>query len=141
VNIAAHYNAVSTFLAGGVDLTDRVFDTARVDAQGQLIRDTYAVLYGGSPDELDDKRFTAPQQVSSRAEFVYPVRSVSITPDGARKLADKVSSRLVGGVVTVEGRSCDPMRLTLGGGVETDRSVTPPLYFIDDEYTLVSTRA
>ncbi|MEO5920612.1 MAG: hypothetical protein ABIQ01_05655 [Pseudolysinimonas sp.] len=136
-----HFAAVRTLLVAGPNLANRVFDTARVDAQGQLIRDTYAVLFGGTPDDRDDDRNTAPQQVDSTAEYVYTTRSVSITADGARKVADQVAAALIGKVATVTGRRCDPLRQTLGGDAEPDRSVTPPLYYIDDEYTLVSRRA
>jgi hypothetical protein len=139
--IREHFAAVKVHLEGDVDLAGKGHDSARRDNIGALIRDTYWILFGGSPDELDDNRFTKAQDINSTAEFVYTIRSVSVTADGARAEADKIAVRLVGVKLTVAGRRLDAIRLTSGGEVRPDESVRPPLYFCDDEYTLVSRRS
>jgi hypothetical protein len=139
--IVEHYAAVETQLKAGVNLSSKVFDTARRDASGALIRDTYLVLFGGAPDTLTSGRFTLPQQGDSDADFVYTVRAVSVTPDGVRAILSAACTQLIGAVVTAEGRRPSRIRLTLAHEVQSDDSIQPPLYFSDTEFTLSTVKA
>lgn len=135
--IAAEYAAVEAQLEADSALVvrDTVYDPA-----GAIVRGSYVVLFGGSPDDLDDDRFSNVPDLNSKAEYVYTTRSVSTTPDGVRAVQTHVFTQLVGTVLTVTDRKCDPLRHTHGDDIQADASVKPPLFYADDEWTLVSRR-
>jgi len=135
--IDAEYAAVKARLVADTTLVVR--DTV-YNADGTIFTGTYAVLFGGAPDTLDDDRFTAAQGTDSTATYVYTVRGVAPTADGARAVLKHVTTQLVGFVATVTGRKCDPIRLTRSTDVEVDASVRPPLFYSDVELTLISRR-
>lgn len=139
--IAEHFDAVETRLKANTNLTAKVFDTARRDASGALIRDTYLVLFGGAPDSLTSGRLTLPQQNDSDAVFVYTVRAVSPTSAGVRAIMSAAYTQLVGFTPTVSGRKCSTVRMTLAHEVQADESIQPPLFFCDSEFTLASVKA
>lgn len=134
------YAAMKTRAEAEATLTGKVVNTVRVDNNGTLIRDQYVILFGGGPERLDDDRFTAPQKPTSKAEFVFPTRSVSVTPDGALAVATKLMNQFVGFTPTITGRICERIQLDEGSfsEVKIDDSVLPPLYFVDADYTLVT---
>lgn len=136
--IREHYAAVKALLKADSALSTRVEDSARVGKDGLPTRETYAILFGGGPEDLDDGRLTSQQRAISAAEFVYTVRSVAPTPDGARAVATKAFAQLVGATLTIEGRSCRPIRHTGSDPLQPDDSISPPIYYCDDEYTLNS---
>jgi hypothetical protein len=139
--IAGHIAAVKARLTDGTALAGKLYDSARLDSNGVLIRDTYAILYGGTPDVLDDGRQSSPQAAMSDAEFVYTFRSVSPTVDGCRAVQQIALTRLTGFVAALSGRTCSPIVLTSSGDPRPDMSVNPPIFYADDEYTLRSSRA
>lgn len=141
MNAKAHLDAVAAQIELADNLRGRGDTAARVDHAGQLVRANYWIVFGGRPEDLDDDRFTAPQQLDSIAEYVFTVRSVAVDADGALDQADAIAAQLVGAVVAVEGRSLDPMRATGSDPVAPDNRVSPPLFYCDDEYTVVSRRA
>jgi hypothetical protein len=122
-------------------LSGKVFDAVRVDAEGKLIRDTYAVLFGGPPDDLDDGRLALPQMADADATYVYTVRAVSTTAGGVRATLSLLLRQVVGSVLTVEGRRMDRTRLTDVTDVLTDDAVRPPMFYADIEFAVVSRRA
>ncbi len=136
---AAHYDAIKAQLEVDLALADNVRDTV-YDGAGEVVRGSYVVLFGGAPDTLDDNRATKIQDADSTATYVYTARSVSTTPGGVRSVVAKAIAQLVAFTPTVSGRRCDPVRLTHSTEVQVDDSVKPPLYFEDDEFTLVSRR-
>lgn len=136
-----HFLAVMSWLKADTVLAGRVHNTLVVDTSGLPVRDTYVVLFGGPPDELDDDRLSSPQTMRSDAEYEYTARSVSVTADGALAVAERVASRLVGFQPLVAARSCEPMRLVRSFPVEVDSSVRPPLFFCDQDFLLRSSRA
>jgi hypothetical protein len=138
--ILEHFTAMQARLEADATLTGKVFAAARVADNGTLIRDQYVILFGGGPEVLDDDRFTAPQRATSKAEFVYTVRAISVTADGALAVATKVLNQLVGFVPTITGRVCERIRLDEGsfGESKADASAMPPLYFLDADYVLVT---
>lgn len=121
-------------------LTQKVFDVVRIDGDGKLIRDTYVVLFGGPPDDLDDGRLSLPQLPDADATYVYTARVVSTTPGGVRSTINLVLGQIVGQVLVVDGRRIDPMRLTFSTDIIADTSVLPPLFYSDLEFTVVSRR-
>jgi len=137
----AHFSAFKARLEGDSALSGKGYDSARRNTDGILIRDTYWIPFGGAPENLDDDRFTKPQDADSNAEYVYTVRAVSPTPDGCRAVVDKVTAQLAGAVLAVTGRELDPLRLTASDDPRPDDSVKPPIYFADTEWTLVSRRS
>lgn len=136
---AAHFEAVKARLELDTALAGQVRDTI-YDGAGEVVHGSYVVLFGGAPDLLDDNRATKIQDQDSTATYVYTVRSVSTTPGGVRSVVAKVVAQIVGFAPTVTGRRCDTLRLTHTTGVDKDATVKPPLYFEDDEFTLVSRR-
>lgn len=137
----AHYAAVKARLQADTIIAPKVFDAARVDATGALIRDTYVILFGGPPDDLDDGRNTSPQSSGSDAVYLYPTKVVSITAIGALGFAKKVSDHLVGFRPVIANRLCGEIALDDADPVEVDFSVTPPLYYVNQDFILKSSRA
>lgn len=133
-----HYNAMRARLEASAVLAGRVHSAMAFTDDGEPIRTAYVILYGGGPDDLGDDRFTAPQTADSTAEYVYPVRSVGPTADSALATATVVFAQLVGAKLTLTGRKLDALRHTYSRPVDVDDSVKPPLFYCDDEYTLVS---
>lgn len=139
----AHYQAVkSRLLADSALSTKGVFDTVRVDSTSGLpVQATYVVIFGGAPDVLDEGRLSAPQQASSDAEYIYTVRAVSTSFDGVMATMTKVHTQLVGCIPVVEGRKCSPMVLDASSEVRPDNAVSPPMYYMDCDFVLKSSRA
>lgn len=135
-----HFAAVKARLEASSVLAGRVYNTFAVDASGAPIRTAYVILYGGAPDVLNDDRVTAPQSRDSDAEYVYTVRSVGPTADSALATADVATGQLIGFVPTVAGRRCSKIKLEDGGVVELDNSIKPPLFYIDQDFLLISRR-
>ena len=136
----AHYKAVKARLEASPVLAGNVYNTLAKSADGSLITTSYVILYGGAPDVLNDDRVSAPQSKDSDAEYVYTVRSVGVNADAALATADVASTQLIGFVPTLAGRRCQRIRLDDGGSVEMDSSLTPPLFFIDQDFLLISRR-
>jgi hypothetical protein len=139
--IAEHYDPVHARLADTAPIAGNLHDSALVGHDGKLVRATYWVLFGGTPDELGDGRLAQPQTPNADAVFVYTVRSVSTTAAGCRAAQGAAFARLVGFAPHVEGRSCASLALTRADAPRPDYEVAPPLYYADDEYTLRSSRA
>jgi hypothetical protein len=138
----AEFAAVKARLLAHSVLQDLgVFDTARTDDSGELVRDQYTILYGGPADTLDDERLAGVQTVDSDAEYFYPVRSVAVTADGARDIASLVQTQLIGFVPVIVSRRCYAMTLDDVSAAEPDFSVNPPLFYVDQTFRLKSDRA
>lgn len=137
----AHYAAVKARLEANANLTGKVYNTLAKKADGTLITTSYVILYGGTPDSLDDGRVTAPQSKDSDAEYLYTVRSVGVNADAALATASVVAAQLIGFIPAVAGRSCGAMWLDDGGPVQMDSSIATPLFYVDTDYGLRSNRA
>lgn len=138
----AHFKAVKDRLLSDSALAAKgVHDTALLDTAGDPVHGTYVILYGGTPDSLNDYRLTSPQQADSDAEYTFTIRAVSVTGDGVRAVGQKVVAQLVGYRPTIAGRTCSPMTLEYSSGVIADTSVTPPLFYADIDVLLKSSRA
>lgn len=137
----AHFAAVKARLEANSNLTGKVYNTLARNADGTLITTSYVILYGGTPDVLDDGRLASVQQATSDAEYLYTVRSVGSTADAALATASVVATQLVGFVPTVTGRACGAIWLDDGGPVQMDESLNPPLFYVDSDYGLRSNRA
>lgn len=139
----AHYLAVkSRLLADSALATKGVFDTVRVDTTSGLpVQATYVVLFGGAADVLDDGRLSAPQLASSDAEYIYTVRAVSTSFDGVMATMTKVHAQLLGFIPTVDGRKCSAITLDNSSEVRPDNAVNPPMYYMDCDFILKSSRA
>ena len=136
-----HYAAVKARLEASAALAGKVYNTLARKADGTLITTSYVILYGGTPDVLDDERLSSVQSIDSDAEYIYTVRSVSSTADGALATADVASTQLITAVLVISGRLCNPILLDDGGVVEMDASLSPPLFFLDNAFLLKSSRA
>jgi hypothetical protein len=139
-----HYAAVKARLEAATIFTGRVWDSARLDANAELVRDTYLILFGGAPDKLGDGRNTAPQQADSKATYIYTVRAVGTSPTAVRGFLNGAINQLVRFTPVVAGRKCEPMRLDPAGSsgeVKPDNNVNPPMFFADLDFILTSSRA
>lgn len=134
------FAAVKARLEDAPQLTTKVFETARVDSSNGLIRDTYLILFGGGPESINDYRLAKNQDPDSDAEYEFDLRAVSTTAAGARALWRIAHRQLVGHILTVDGRRCDPLRFEDSEPVQPDNSVKPPLFYIDSTYSLTSRR-
>lgn len=112
--------------------------TVPLNSDGTVARRQYVVLHDLGADELGDERYTAPQQATSACTMRYVARCVGVDPTAARHIADAVRAQFLRWVPTVPGRSCWPVVLDQEGDVEEDRDVSPPLSFIDIDFTFRS---
>ena len=136
----AHLNAFKALLLAVTILANRVYSNVRI-AGGSPVRDNYVVLYPDSPNELDDNRYSAPQDVDSRSRWRYDVRVVSVDADGLMKFADAVMS-VIGKTPVVAGRKCE--RVKLVPGVEEGKGrydQTTDLHYLDLSFEFWSRRA
>jgi hypothetical protein len=133
-----HYDAVQALLELDDALLGRVVDTVKLDAEGRLVRENYAVLYGGSPAELGGDRLRKSQVVDDNAVFDFVVRSVGVDAAAARATSQHVIDQLAGSTLTIAGRYCRPIKHTGGDRARPENSVKPPLFYIDDEFELRS---
>lgn len=122
-------------------LAGKVADALLVDSAGVYVRTSYAILFGGGPEERDDDRLASVQTVGSDAEYEYRVRSVGATADAALAVAAVVDAQLTEFVPVISGRLCNPMWLDDASEVEPDYAIKPPLYFMDQWFRLKSNRA
>lgn len=135
----AHFDAIVARLRDRPSLSARVHDSAApLNADGELVRGAYVVVYGGSPDSLASNRAFSPQSSTSEAEYVYTIRCVDTNPAGVRAVQRQVADQLIGFRPVIAGRICRPVWLSAGDDVEPDNDVKPPLFYADDEYTLAS---
>jgi hypothetical protein len=133
-----HYLAVRDRLEEDPALDGRGYDSARVNEDGSLVRDTYWILYGGSPSELGGDRLYKSQEIDDNAVFDFTVRSAAPTAAGVFAESQKVQDQLVGFVPVIIGRRCRKVRLTGSDKIRADNSVKPPLFYLDDEFELRS---
>lgn len=136
-----HRAAVKARIEAASVLTGKVHDAVLVDASGALVRTSYAILFGGGPEERDDDRLASLQSVGSDALYEYRVRSVGASVDAALAVAGVVETQLDRFEPVVPGRSCNPMWLDDASEVEADDSVKPPLFYMDQWFRLKSNRA
>ncbi|ANJ26818.1 hypothetical protein [Agromyces aureus] len=100
------------------------------------------VAFDTGPDDLDDERLAASQRVDSKGDYRFVTKSVGIDPFAARQVRDAVATRITGHRLVVAGRACGPAYWDPSNApVQRDTSVTPPLYFIEDDWVVPSDRA
>ena len=138
--IADHFDAVKAQLGATPMTANQVYDIARTNTSG-LIRANYLILFGGPPEDLDDDRYSAAQRLDSTADYIYTVRAVGTTPAAVRMWTDAALTQLVGAVLVIPGRKCDPIRLDDSTAIQEDKGATPSLYYSDTDYLLRSSRA
>ncbi|RLP76331.1 hypothetical protein D9V32_05530 [Mycetocola tolaasinivorans] len=127
-------------MLAGEGLAGRVFDAARLDAKGGLVRDNYLIIRI-TRDSLGDDRLAAPQLPDSDAEYYIDVRAVATTPAGARLLLTSADAQLLEGPLLVRQRKCTRPVCDVIRPMDTDMSVTPPLFYVDAGYSFGSRRA
>lgn len=136
----AHFNAFKALLVAVTILADKVFSNIRLSA-GTPVRANYVVLFPDAPADLDDNRYTAPQDVESRSRWRYDVRIVAVDADGLLLLADAVMS-VIKKVPLVAGRKCERVKLVPGveeGKGQYDK--TTDLHYLDLSFEFWSRRA
>lgn len=138
--ITAHFDAVKDRLEEHVALDGKVFDSARVNADGTYIRTNYVILFGGAPVEFGGDRQARRQIRNDNAIFDYTLRAVGISADIPRKLIDAIADQLTEWIPQIPGRRCSPMHYPPAQSpqVRLETSVKPPLYYADVEWTLRS---
>lgn len=136
----AHFNAFKALLLAVTILADKVFSNVRT-TNGTPVRANYVVLFPDGPADLDDNRYTAPQDVESRSRWRYDVRIVAVDADGLMLLADAVMS-VIKKVPQVTGRKCGRVKLVPGveeGKGQYDQATD--LHYLDLSFEFWSWRA
>jgi len=137
MNRSGHFEAFKAAIPSPV----AAHDTLVPVVDGEILRASYSVLYDvGADDPPDDDRYLAAQRAASKVTWRYVVKSVGESPFAARAV-DSAVAGLIGKVLIVAGRKCDPLELDEVGPVKEDTSVSPPLYFIESDYLLTSREA
>lgn len=123
--IREHINAVLSRLRAHPDLKDIVY-------QGIVTtRPTkYCSVFVNNGDRTQE-RYTGGQWT---ADFTITVHSVGSTPEQAQWVAERVYEQLLGARLSVPGRSARPVRAQSALPVQTDRDVSPPLFYTVDEF-------
>lgn len=134
----SHFSAVLARLEANAALT--VHDgEAPLNADGTVVYGTYCILFGGSPARLAPDRVTQPPRSADPALFRYVVRSVGSSAYAVRRVAEAVQTQLVGFKPTVAGRTCEAISLSDSDEFpKQDTAVSPPLFFLEDDYELRS---
>lgn len=135
-----HYDAFTSQLRGGI-LADKVHDVVRLTPTGEPVRANYVVVTLDLPVP-NDARFTVPQLVDGKAVYRFDVRAVATTQGAVLLFAQTARERLLGHVLTVPDRVCDPVRLVdpvEEGRIRYDR--TAQLFYADETFSVVSRRA
>jgi hypothetical protein len=135
------YAAVKARLELNTVLSGKVNPSARLDSAGGLARSNYVIVYPTAPTVLDDDRFSKPQALDSDATFFVDVKVVAVDALGCALLADAVLTQMVGHQLALTGRVCTPAELDTSGPVRPDNTVSPPLFFSDMSFELISRRA
>jgi hypothetical protein len=139
----AHYGAFESLVKARVPaLASKTYDGEVPLVDGQPARETYLVLHDMGFDRQDDARLTVTVQDAADGTYRVVVRVVATTRAAVRDVADVVKRALVDGVLTIPGRICGALQLDAGPHpVERDDDVTPPLFWVDLDFTWRSTRA
>lgn len=138
-----HYSAfegrVKARVAAFADLT---FDGEATLEDGSVRRGSYLVLHDFGFDQQDDERLTGTVQDAADGTYRVVVRVVATKRAGVRSVLDLVKSRMVDQVLTIPGRFCGPISVEPGPyPIERDDDVSPPLFYVDLDFTWRSTRA
>lgn len=137
----AEFTAFRTRLAAHALLSGKVETAVRLTDGGEPVRANYVVAKPAGPDRLRDDRYTATQEPASKRRFTYDVRVVAVDADGVLLLANAVIGQLVGHVLTVTGRRCDPIELVEGVEEAFQYDRTARLHWVDLSFRFVSRRA
>ena len=135
-----YYTPVLDRLTANAALSGKVFDSVRVTPAGEAIRENYAVIMSVLPVSLDDERFTARQALESSGDVAVDIRVAATSASGLRWWVDAVTTQLVGAVLTVSGRVCEPIRWDLPA-TPGRYDPTPRLHWQDIEFLFMSRRA
>lgn len=139
----AEYNAFLARLRANPILANKTETAIRLTTAGEPVQANYIVAYPAVPDDLDDDRYTSPQDVDSRRFLSFDVRVVAVDADGLMQLVEAVMGQLIRHVLSVPGRKCDPIRMATDaveeGTVHFDR--TTRLYYVDTSFEFYSRRA
>lgn len=138
--IADVYNAVKARLELNAALSGKVSPSARLNAADNLVRDNYVIVFPTPPIVLDDDRFSKPQALDSDATFFVDVKIVAVDALGCALLTDAVMTQLIGHQLVITDRACTPAQLDSTTTVRPDNSVTPPLFFCDLSFEIISRR-
>jgi hypothetical protein len=140
----AHYAAFETAVKAAVPaLASSTFDgDAPLNTDGTVRRASYLVLHDMGFDQQDDDRLSVTVQDTADGRYRVIVRIVATTRAAIRSLVDIVKPGLVGVRLTIPGRLCQPIEIDVGPyPIERDDNVSPPIFYVDLDFTWRSQRA
>lgn len=114
----------------------KVDDTARVDSEGDYLRENYLILTGAATSLVGDRQGRG-QTPDDNAVWDFTVRAVGIDPGICRDMLKRARG-LVGWVPDVDGRRCFAVRHTGSTKPSPDTSVRPPLFYADNDFSFRS---
>lgn len=133
---SAHFAGFLALLGPPLDSHDTMVP---LNTDGTIRRASYVVAHDlGADDPPDDERYTKRPDAASKVTYRYVTKAVGTTPFAAREVDDKVAAQVVGEVLEVAGRVCDPIVRDEVGDMKQDTDTSPPLYFIESDYLVTS---
>lgn len=126
--IVAHYAALEARIEAGTGLSDKVFDTVRLDADGGLAYENYVILYSPTQQEIVQSRFAMIADYAGDVPFDCDIRIVGTAASTVRLMLDRVLTQVTGHQLVVSGRQDAKLRVTEVTNVVPDVSVKPFLY-------------
>lgn len=132
-----HYLAVKSMIQRDAALA--VSEVIRLNADGNPFRGSYVILWPAGPETIDDGRLSKNQATDSDAEYVMDGQCVAVDALGVLSVMDRLVAQVIGQRPVVEGRNCDPIRVTVDP-VDIDSKVLPPLFYARFELSFWSRR-
>lgn len=110
-------------------------EIAPLNEDGTVVRTSYVVMHDLGADKVGDERYTAPRRPEEGQTLRAVARCCGADANAARRIADVVRAQLEGWAPSVPGRVCTALVVDDIGEVELDKTVKPPLPYVDIDFT------
>ncbi len=112
------------------------YDTdAPLNPDGTVVRSSYRVMHDLGADDIGDDRYAALNGDDAARTMRFVARCVGVDPAAVRRVADATRAQFVKWTPIIPGRSCWPVRLDGDGEMKEDKTVSPPLPYVDLDFT------
>ena len=128
----AHTDALLARLRADTGLSGVVFEGVVTDRPARYCT-VFADQGRHESERLDERQI--------QSAYRYVIHSIGSTPEQARWVGERVFAQLFDWRPVIPGRTCWRARHVGGQAMQIDRDVSPPLWFVVDEFELRSTPA